>query len=360
MTQRARNVWLVVMFGAILLAPTVASVLRLNPMGTLDEKRALAEKPAGSLWRRDNLGRVPAIAQQWEKYFNDNFGFRKLLIGTYRLLSFHLLQMSPNPAVVVGTSAENARWLFFDAKAAKDGMGFESLLGKKPYSGAELESIAGNLRRQMDLAKKVNVRLLFAVCPDKQTVYPEYLPSRLRPMSGTSSRLDQFWGVASTMDGLRAVDLRVALRKAKGASVLYYPTDTHWNVRGAAVGYEAIANALHALDSTMVSVPLASMSWRAEGERTGDLTKMLGLPALGGEGELLATVPPAGERRGKLLVLGDSFFDGLQPYFELTFAVVKKINGARSAAGPLLSQELLDSEKPDVVLIESVERYWTS
>jgi alginate O-acetyltransferase complex protein AlgJ len=354
--RRARNVLLVVLFGAILLAPTAASLLKLNPMGMLDEKRALAEKPANSPLRRDSLSRVPAIAQQWEKYFNDNFGFRKLLIGTYRLLSFHLLRQSPNPAVVVGRSA----WLFFDAKAARDGMGFESLLGAKPYSGAQLESIATNLRAQVALAKNANVELVLAVCPDKQTMYPDYLPPRLRPKPGTSSRLDQFWSVAPKIDGLHAVDLRTALRNAKAASVLYYPSDTHWNVRGAAAGYEAIANALYALDSTRAPVPLTSMSWETQGKRTSDLTELLGVPVFGGESELVAILPRSGQRRGKLLVLGDSFFEPLRQYFELTFAVVKKINGARSAVGPLLSQDLLDSEKPDVILIEAVERYWTA
>jgi alginate O-acetyltransferase complex protein AlgJ len=360
MKHRGRNVFLVVLFGAVLLAPTAATVLKLNPMRTLDEKRALAKRPTASLWRQHSLKQVPVVAQQWEKYFNDNFGFRKLLIGTYRLLSFTLLKTSPNPAVVVGTSTSGGRWLFFDAKAANDGMGFDSLLGRRPYSNAELQSIATNLRAQVDLAKNANVKLMLAICPDKQTMYPEYLPSRLRPAAGTQSRLDQFWGVAANVDGLHAVDLRVALREAKTDSPLYYASDTHWNVRGAAVGYVAIANVLNELDSTVGPVPLASLSWAARGERTGDLTRLLGIPVLSGERNLVAVLPQNGQRRGKLLVLGDSFSDALQQYFELNFAVVKRVRGARGARDTLLTKPLLETEKPDVVLIEAVERYWTA
>jgi hypothetical protein len=51
-------------------------------MGGLDEKRALAPKPQGPFWSRDMLARAPAMAQAWEKYYGDNFGLRKLLLGT--------------------------------------------------------------------------------------------------------------------------------------------------------------------------------------------------------------------------------------------------------------------------------------
>ena len=44
---------------------------------------------------------MPALALAWEKYFNDNFGLRKLLIGSYRMAALYVLGTSPNPAVVV-------------------------------------------------------------------------------------------------------------------------------------------------------------------------------------------------------------------------------------------------------------------
>ena len=70
--------------------------------------------------------------------------------------------------------------------------------------------------------------------------------------------------------------------------------------------------------------------------------------------------PVDGSRRGKLLVLSDSFFESIQPYFEYEFAVVKIRRTGRSAQEDLITQGLLDAEKPDALLLEAVERYWTS
>jgi hypothetical protein len=361
--HRASNLLLLVAFAGILLAPAVAGLTRFDPMGSLDENRQLAKRPAVSLLSRDTLHSPSAIAQQWEQYFGDHFGLRKFLVGSYRLVQFHLLRTSPNPAVVVGKSDGRSRWLFFDSDVAKQGIGFQSSLGKKPYSDADLAAIMSNLRRMTELARVNGVKLIIAVCPDKQTVYPEYLPSRLRPTPGTLSRLDQFWTAAAGLQDIPLVDLRIPLGKAKGKFYLYYPTDTHWNFRGAILGYEAIAKALQAQEPTREPMAVESVPWAKGDLIIGDLAKMLGLPTASGDPYSVAVLPgldvTGSKRRGKLLALGDSFFNSMSPFFEQQFESVKKINAGRKAGTPWLSQALLDAEKPDVVLVESIERHWT-
>ena len=357
------NLVLLVAFAAVLLAPAVAGVARFDPMGSLDENRQLAKRPMVSLISRDSLRNPSAIAQQWEQYFGDHFGLRKFLIGSYRLAQFHILGTSPNPAVVIGKSDGRSRWLFFDAEVAKQGISFQSLLGKKPYSSADLAAIANNLRRMTELARANGLKLVIAVCPDKQTIYTEYLPSRLRPKPGTLSRLDQFWAYAAGLQDVPLVDLRIPLRNAKDKFDLYYPTDTHWNIRGAILGYEAIAKALQAQDPAREPMAIESLAWVNGELPVGDLAKMLGLPTARGDAHPFAILPaldlPGSKRRGKLLALGDSFFNGMSTFFEHQFEVVKKINSARKAVTPWLSQALIDAEKPDVVLVESIERHWT-
>ena len=129
------------------------------------------------------------------------------------------------------------------------------------------------------------------------------------------------------------------------------------------MGYEAIAKALQAQDSTREPMVVESLPWVMGDLIVGDLAKMLGLPTVRGDQAptaiLPALDPPGGKRRGKLLALGDSFFNGMTPLFEHQFEIVKKINGGRKAGAPWLSQALLDAEKPDVVLVESIERHWT-
>jgi hypothetical protein len=359
---RALNKVLVVTFLAILLAPTAALVFGLDPMNGLDEKRALARKPPARRWTLAAVPQMATLAQEWEKYFNDHFGLRKLLIGSYRLATFYLLKASPNPGIVVGQSDRAGRWLFLDADVTKDGFGFEGWLGKKPYTNAELSMIAVQLKQAVDLAQRNGVKFMIVVCPDKHTVYPENLPGRFRAQPGTRSRLDQFWEMAAGLKDVPMVDLRVPLWNAKQGATLYHTTDTHWNFRGGFVGYQVIAKALQAQDPSREPIASAFVQWQDAGQHAGDLVKLMGLTRpLQDQGWTPIVAPEAVQgkpKHGKLLVLGDSFFEAMRPFFEMQFQTVKKLNRARHPDALFFTQELLDVEKPDVVIIESVERYW--
>jgi hypothetical protein len=359
---RVLNKVLVVAFLAILLAPAVAAVFGLNPMNNLDEKRALAPKPSLRPWKLTTVAQAATLAQEWEKYFNDHFGLRKLLIGSYRLATFYVLKTSPNPAVVIGESNRAGRWLFLDAAVTHDGLGLEALMGKKPYSAGELAGIAVHLKQATDLAQRNGVTFVIVVCPDKQTIYPENLPSRFRPQPGTPSRLEQFWAMAAGLKEVPLVDLRASLWDAKPEALLYHTTDTHWNLRGGFVGYQVVAKVLQAQDPSRAPIATTLVQWQDAGQHTGDLVNLIGLPRPLQDQRWEPIIAPAAvqgnSKHGKLLVLGDSFFEAMRPYFELQFETVKKLNLARHPAALFFSQELLDAEKPDVVMIESVERYW--
>ncbi len=360
---RARNISLVLCFAAMLVAPTVATLFNWNPFGAIDEKRVLAKKPEFKLWSRDTLAKAPAIAQAWEKYFGENFGLRKLLIGSYRLATFHLLRTSPNPAVVVGQSDGERRWLYLDAAVTGDGIGLESVLGKKPYVPAQLGVIAEQLRQVASLLRAKGIKLIVAVCPDKQTLYPEYLPRALRPAPGSVSRLDQFWAMAATLDSVPLVDLRDPLKQSKSKEQLYYPSDTHWNWRGGVLAYQAIARVLEAQDPSRTVLPVDRIQWLLGPPRVGDLSMLMGLPGIGGDLDWLPSptslAAMAGPKRGRLLVIADSFFDFVQPFFDLQFEHITKLALSHEARTAVLVPGFLDIEKPDVVIIQSVERYWT-
>lgn len=358
--RRTRNIALVVVFLGVLCAPTVASLLGWNPLSAIDEKRALAKKPD---WSGFGLRQVPAVAQAWEKYFNESFGLRKLLIGSYRLGMFHLLGVSPNPAVVAGRSDGERRWLYFDATATGDGIGLDSILGRRPYTLEQLGAIAGQLRQVTAAVRATGATLVIAIAPDKQTIYPEYLPLAKRPKPGVASRLDQFWAMAKALPDVPLVDLRAPLLPVRATEQLFYPSDTHWNLRAGFLAYQAIARAIAAQDATRIGPPIADVSWQLGPPRVGDLTILMGLPAVGGDREYLpakASMAAADRpKRGKLLLIADSFFDLVAPFLEGEFAQVSKQYVTRGTLQAILAPGLLEREKPDVVILESVERYWT-
>lgn len=362
--HRLRNILLVLGFVTVLAAPTVASIARIEPMARLDENRALAKPPAHKPWALRSAAAVTALAQEWERYFNDHFGLRKLLVGTYRLFTFHILGHVSTPSVVVGKATRDGQWLFYHASAAKDGVGMESLMGQRPYSAAQLQAMIGRLADANALATRNHLPFVIAICPDKQSLYPQHLPSRMRPPAGTRSRLDQFWGAMAGSGGVPLLDLRVPLREAGTHALLYYPSDTHWNMLGALVAYNAIAKALGIAFPFPDPLPVVEAPGIAAGRREGDLMKMLGLPVKAEDAIWMPILPDAAvlaeAKRGKLLILGDSFAESMRPYFEMHYAAVKRINGIRNPNRLGLSQALLDAEKPDALVIEAAERYWTA
>jgi hypothetical protein len=240
----------------------------------------------------------------------------------------------------------------------QDGIGFESTLGRKPYRAAELQGMAGQLRGMRDLVRSRGAKLVIAICPDKHTVYPEYLPAHLRPSPGTLSRLDQFWAIASQLDDLPLIDMRPLLQQAKSSTQLYYPGDTHWNWRAGYLAYRAIAEALSTQDPHRPIAAVSNLQWHLGPARVGDLVLLMGIPAIGGDLDWLPEFVSVPGRHGKLLVIGDSFSEYVRPFLAAHFDQVKFVT-ATVLIRTVLSPQLLDAEKPDVILVESVERYWT-
>jgi|GEM_PF-3967966 hypothetical protein len=348
-------------FLGVLLAPTLANLCRFEPATGLFEKRPLATLPELKQYRFSDPAKVAAYAQDWEKYYTDNFGLRKLLLGSYRLALFYLFGISANPAAVVGESDGRYRWLYFDGAAAGDGRGFDAFLGKQPYTPRELAGITANLARLSKLLEDNHIKFVVVTCPDKQSVYPEYLPKSRRPVPGVPSRLEQMSGAVRAALGSRYVDLRAPLMQAKAEGPVYFHTDTHWNERGIFVGYRAFMQALQQQDPTRVPLPSREVRWQNLPPANGDLIGMVGLPWYPREPALAPILPkqPSGGRRAKVLVLHDSFFIPMRPFLEFEFRGVTMIRGTYNAREIAITQELLNAEKPDVVVIEAVERVWT-
>ena len=87
------------------------------------------------------------------------------------------------------------------------------------------------------------IHYLVLLAPDKHTIYPEYIPGRYEHVS-PATRFDQFYDYLRQHTRLDLVDLRTPLRRAKSHERLYLRRDTHWNDRGAFIGYQTIIAAL--------------------------------------------------------------------------------------------------------------------
>jgi hypothetical protein len=92
--------------------------------------------------------------------------------------------------------------------------------------------------------KPQGITLLIVVPPNKATIYPDKLPEQIKPLS-TRSRLDQFITLLKAHHLPIFVDLRPSLQSARQNQDVYFKeNNTHWNGYGAFVAYTAIINIL--------------------------------------------------------------------------------------------------------------------
>ena len=136
---------------------------------------------------------------------------------------------------------------------------------------AELERWRKVLEEQNDWLAARGITFVVAFACDKHVIYPEYLPAGYR-------RADQPYRVEVLADYLRknsrlkVAALREPLLAGKATDRLYHKTDTHWNDRGAYIGYREIVQALG----------LTPLAYRQENVTTPgwDLARMMGLDDL--------------------------------------------------------------------------------
>ena len=320
---------------------------------------------------------LPAIGVtplEWGRYvlkyralFNDEFGFRKGLIRLHAITRFKLFGIASNDKVLLGKQGWFYMGKYFDS--------IEYARHQRPFSEHELQSWKHILERRRDALRKRGIHYIFAVAPNKESIYPEYLPGWYTRVT-RQSRLDQLLEYMRDHSDVKIIDLRTPLLAAKNSTPLFYKTDSHWNAYGACAGCESIITAVreifpnvpvHSIDQFVVS--------RKRNAYHGDLLHLSGLGDFIAEDDIL--VNPSVPRRavsaqlahhdysGKLpcfatecdapnlprvVVFRDSFFMALQPILSEYFrrAVYIWQND--------FDERVIQREPCDIVIQEIVER----
>jgi alginate O-acetyltransferase complex protein AlgJ len=218
---------LVILFLLFLITPALAHVMGWKGWATLHENRRLAIPPTED----DPIEEWPA---KLEAYYDDQFGFRADLVRLNALLLRKYLR-APDRDVMVGRDG----WTFYTGQRI-----FEDFFGKSQFSQAELQRWKSHLESRQAQLARAGARYIFVIVPDKNTIYPEFLPNYIRENRGTS-RLQQLNGyLQETGSPVELLDLHQALAQAKGQGNLYYAQDAHWNGRGFFAGYQTICERL--------------------------------------------------------------------------------------------------------------------
>jgi hypothetical protein len=326
------------------------------------EMRRLADFPAWS-WNRAAMAAWP---DRFQRYFNDHFAFRNALIHLQAAVLWHGLHTSSSDTVIAG----KGDWLFY----ADDG-GIQDYVQAEPFTDAQLQQWQRTLERIRDWLASRGTRFLFVIAPDKQMIYPELMPSSLRRLHD-SYHADQLLAyLRAHHSTVEAVDLRPAILAAKPHELLYHHYDTHWNDRGALIGYQQIAAHLRRWFPAIAPLQRSDFV-TSPSVPSGDKTTMLGLvdagkvamPGLvprrgwssvvvspehpdpyGEDGTVVTEVRPGTGIRA--VMFRDSFSSRLIPFLSEHFSrIVYQWQNDFDA-------DLVTRERPDVVIQEVVGRH---
>ena len=359
--RRALRWLLVCAFVGILVTPPIASLRGADGADPAAENRALAEFPTLAA----NWAGVTHFLPGLDAWYSDHFAFRADLVRLYGISRYQWLGVSSTPSVAVGPRG----WLYF----AEDG-GVEDFTNESPLTDPDIQNWRDVVVRAQRWCRARGIAYGFTVLPDKSSIYPEFFPQTARRVSRLS-RIDQI--MTAITDTGAAIDVRQALIDEKRNVRVFQKTDTHWNQRGAYIGYRTIINALRLqLPSIPPPKPLTDFD---AGTRTipgMDLAAMMGLKRVLGEEDLRLTqraprqyvviepkgnIVEAGEGRivteipgsalPRAVVFRDSFTSAMAPYFSEHFSRVVYL--WRND----FSVTEIEQEHPDVVLQEIVGRH---
>jgi len=235
----------------------------------IDENRRLSPFPALNFV----LSEIQEFPRGFERYFNDHFQLRDYLILGNNYLELKLWKRSSNRNVVIGADG----WLFWGGDCV-----LEDFLSLQPFTVEQLQKRQRVLESKRDWLATHGIRYLFIIPPDKQSIYPEFMPKAYQAMKG-QSRLDQFVAYMRQHSDVDILDFRQTLRAAKADRQIYFRMDSHWNEMGALIASREIFKRL-APSGNLNSdhVPIKNLTdyriHTAKRQQSGDLERLLGYP----------------------------------------------------------------------------------
>lgn len=352
MNKKHIKVLFILVFIFTLIGPNILFYLpNLNLQNT--ENRVLLEKP------KLNLMNIGQFTQEFDAYYSDNLPFKNKLVEFNSFIKMNIFNQSPQKYVVKGKND----WLFYNSKFKDDGDTLADYQGINHYTIEQLEEFKNKILKMQEVCDRNGSDFYLMVAPNKSQIYDEYLPNGYKKINN-KSKVDLLIDYLKENTNIKIIYPKDELLKYRDKYQLYYKLDTHWNPLGAYVGYSQIAKSIgnDYTDITKVKV---------ENRETlgGDLANMIGLNSKLKEREyfvndnrynydlveqnqnILARYKSDNKNGKKIVCFRDSFFVSVIPhlaqdYEESLFLWQRNFD-----------ENIIKNEKPDVVIMESVERY---
>lgn len=332
--KKTTNIIFIVICALILVLPVVRFNWKPDQVSKA-ENRQLAE--IGDL--KDGFS---TFMKSVDNYVNDRIGFRDQFVQLYRLATIKYLNYR-HDQVLVGDDG----WLYY----------LEEL---PDYTGTNNSNETTDryieILKQIDAwCKQRDIQFVFAVGPNKSTIYSEYMPNYIRQADVTL--MDTLMEKAQQAE-LLFVCPKQELLEHKNEQELYMRLDTHWNSLGSR----------YMLNQITQSCGLAAREIPVSPSQTlvGDLKDMLAIGDIGFK-SVTADVPVASGARieqvpnTKHLIIRSENTESFVSYRD-SFSIALTEYYSYYFDGPMywsftIDFDYVESVKPKYLILECVERY---
>jgi alginate O-acetyltransferase complex protein AlgJ len=339
--RRNADAWLVAL-SIVLCAVFAIGTIVVNPNSvSLDEKRKLATLP------KFRLKRLAEFRDGLDSFLNDRLFGRQQIIRLRSCARYLLFNVSSTPNFTPGKEG----WLYLISSWC--GRDVRHELHMTPGQLLAWDRV---LKYRTQWFAKRGIHYVFIVAPNKDSIYPEYLPKAYEPI-GPISRLDELTKYLSVRDGFTFINPipDIVRGKKQETEILYRKLDTHWNAIGARYAYNALLVPLRQWYPSLSPLKASDFLRTPFVEDSPDILVAMGLHGLLKETLPTITLKPSEKPRLpiRVTVFHDSFGPALKPYFEHDFAHVTYHHKTSMD----LDLEEIAREKPDLVVEEVVERH---
>ena len=306
------------------------------------------EKPAlysesGTL----NTDYLPA----WGNYFEKNFALRTELITADNRLMSGVFGVSDTDTVIAGKNG----WLYYTATLG-------DYLGNNALTPEQAKALVQNLEILKDYCAGCGSEFLLTVAPNKNTLYPAYMPYYYLPDT-TAARNRDLLKTALEGSDIAYCDLFGVFGAQE--ETLYLKTDSHWDNKGALLAYNTILDTLDKPHEDFASAAVTRQK-----NFHGDLSNML-YPAANdteynydyGTEKLFTYVTDTKSTEepliqtschtasGSLYMYRDSFGNALVPFFATAYE-----NARFTKSFPMILEYDVTPASADTVIFEIAER----
>ncbi len=255
--------WWCLVFLGLLLLPTIGLV---TPDLPAPLRAARAVPPLW--WER--------ATERLDPYINNNYGLRGVFMAAHAAYGRAMKSTRERP-VLVGQDGQ----LFYTGEGALD-----QSLGRLFRTGQMdmLVRVTERMRQELD---KAGIRFGVVSPPNAQSVIGDLMPEWAQAEQRHPTEYD-FAAKSLTANGISFVDLRPILKEARAGGPVYQKTDTHWNSRGAVLGFNA---AMRAVGRDDLQIDPAAALGAPVAKETGDLARYLGESSDTGDTDLALKGP---------------------------------------------------------------------